>query len=199
LLRGGAGSNRTMSRRLALTTMFAIALVGGTSTALAATALHGRGFTTTLPDGWTSKAQTSKHVASYALTPSGASVDVVGIPTSPGTGATIGVVDAKQLAKGLHRKKLPSKATALLPLLIGTPRAASDLRTVSAVHGTRLAGAKAAAISFSYRYHGRDIVQRDIVSRRGPRVYYLEADSDSANDADGRAALATITHDWRWR
>jgi hypothetical protein len=188
-----------MSRRLVLSAMLATAMVGGGGTALAATQLHGRGFTTTLPDGWTSKAQSSKRVASYALTPSGASLDVVGIPTSPGTGMTIGVIDAKQLAKGLHRKKLPSKATALLPLFIGTPRAASGERVVSALRGSRLAGAKAATISFDYQYHGREIIQRDLVSRHGSRVFYIEVDSDSANDADGRSAMATVTHGWHWR
>jgi hypothetical protein len=183
-----------MNRLLALTAALAVALGG---TAWAATALHGRGFTTTLPDGWQAKASANGHQVRYALTPSGTQLDIVGVPTSPGMGVTIYSQTRKGLDADYHRH-LPRSLHGLWPIDIGLPRDASGVKRTRP-RASRLNGRSAIAIRFAYRYHGRDIVQRDLLSARGSRIILVESDADGASDAQALAAVRSITGAFRWR
>src|SRR4051812_9302266 len=182
-------------RRIALPVAAALALLAS-APAAADQPLTGRGFATVRPDGWGVTTKTSKLGVSYALAHPGETQDAVGIPrTSPGAAVTIFSTTTATLDKSFH-KRVPRSAGCLAAYAIGTPANATKRTTTSRLHASRLGGERAATITVKYRYKRRDIVQRDIVSRRGGRVIVVELDADQAAEADGQPVFRTVTGAW---
>jgi hypothetical protein len=129
---------------------------------------------------------------------SGPPLDVVGIPRRPGIGITLGTAAGRRMAKALGRP-LPANLRTLARMVIGEPAAASQLRVVTALHATKLGGLPAVAEALGYHYHGRSILQRDVLSRRKGRIAFIEADTDASRNRAGHRALQTTLAHWRWR
>jgi hypothetical protein len=160
-------------------------------------AVKGDGFTTTLPSGWTSHTGTASGVKQYLWGSHGTTVSRLGIPTAGGIGMSTIAENTALLARQLRRR--PSKdPVALLPEVVGIPKGATHLKVVTKVHGTALAGTRAAAGTVSYTYKKRSIVQSDIVAWHGSRAYFVEMDVDGANVAKGNAALKSVTAAWKF-
>ena len=175
----------------------AVLLVTAAPAAAADQPVSGPGFATQFPAGW-QNAKTSSHgVTTFVLRTPGATVDEVSIPSAGGVAVTIGTMTTTTFRRQFHRSA-PSRPTALTRLLIGYPRAAHRVRS-KGVHSTTLAHRRAARAGFTYTYKGRSIVQRDVVARRGHRIYWIELDVDAANEAAGEAARRTVVGGWRWR
>jgi hypothetical protein len=160
--------------------------------------LKGPGFRTAYPAGWHVERKVDHGLTRYELATRGASLDVVGVPSAGGIGVTVALASVKDLQAQLHHR-LPRDPVALARAIVGTPAGSSDTRVVTSPRRTRLAGSAAGTLTLSYRYHARDIVQRDVVTRHGKRVYFVELDVDRARGEAGAAALHTVLTRWRWR
>jgi hypothetical protein len=159
--------------------------------------VSGPGFATTFPDGWQAAKKSTKGITTFTLTTPGTTVDEVSIPSAGGVAVTIGTLTTATFRRQFHRRA-PTRPLALVKLLIGYPRAASNVKVKSA-HSTTLGHRRAARIGFTYSYKGRSIVQRDVVARRGNRLYWIELDVEQGLAATGEAARKTVLHGWRWR
>jgi hypothetical protein len=106
-------------------------------------------------------------------------------------------VHASALGRFAHAAP-PRSALALLPRIIGTPRAAKDVATTTPLHATRLGGLEAAGITYTYTYAGVPNVQTDIVSRNGDQISTVELDAEPMLTSKGDSALNVITAHWRW-
>ncbi|MCW2995033.1 MAG: hypothetical protein JWQ18_2528 [Conexibacter sp.] len=191
---------QTLSRRAAIGATVALAL--SSAPALAAGGgkkLTGATFRTTAPSGWSVKAKAKSGEHLFALASPGAKVDGVGVPSAGGVGITILEHRASLLAKQLKRKSLPSSPVAVFDAVVGTPTAATGVQPSGAVTRTTYEGSPAAKGAFTYTYQQRTIVQTDLVVLRKGRVFFLEADTDSAQAAAGATALAHVKSAWRWR
>jgi hypothetical protein len=160
--------------------------------------LKGPGFRTAYPAGWHVKRKVDHGFTRFELASRGATLDVVGVPSAGGIGVTVGLASVKDLQAQLHHR-LPRDPVALARTLVGTPVGSSQTRVITSPRRARVAGSAAGTLAVSYRYHARDIVQRDVVARRGERVYFVELDVDRVRGAAGGAALHTVLTRWRWR
>jgi hypothetical protein len=185
-----------LHRCTALTTALVVAGALAAPALAAGPAVTGDGFTTTLPDGWTSHDYASFGGRSWGFASPGATVGRLATPSPGGIGVTSYVASFASVQRRLGR--LSSNPVRLMQRVTGVPKGAKHVRTISKPTTTRLAGVKAGAMTLSYTYRNRTIVQRDIGLRHGSKIYEIELDVDKKNAAAGQAALRAITAAWQF-
>lgn len=158
----------------------------------------GVGFTTSYPSGWTlAVSHPGPGATLWSLSSDGSKLNDLGIPPDGSVGVTVGQFPADALTTD------PAASTqspvALLPNVIGVPRAAVSVAVTSALQPTALGGVPAAAIGYSYTYNGLANVQSDVAARKGNEIVWVEVDTGPAQSARGAAALRTIVGQWNWR
>ena len=185
-----------LSASLAAATLAAVATAGAPAVAAPGPAVAGDGFTTTLPEGWTSHDYASYGGRAWGFASPGATTNKLATPSPGGIGVTAWVAKASAVERRLGR--LPSSPSRLVAKLTGVPKDAKRVRRTSKPHPTTLAGAKAGTMTLTYRLGQRSIVQRDVALVRGGKLYEIELDVDRANAAAGQAALRAILAAWRF-
>ena len=190
------GIARSMLHRCAaLTIALATGALAGPALA-AGPAVTGDGFTTTLPDGWTSHDYASLGGHAWGFASPGATVGKLATPSPGGIGVTAWTASVASIEKRLG--KLSSNPVRMMQRVTGVPKGAKPVHTISKPTPTRLAGVKAGAMTLSYTYKKRSIVQRDVAVRRGSKIYEIELDVDKKNAAAGQAALRAILTAWQF-
>jgi hypothetical protein len=183
-----------LHRCAALTAVLATGALAATSALAAGPAVTGDGFTTTLPDGWTSHDYASQGGHAWGFASPGATVSKLATPSPGGIGVTAWTASAASVERRLGR--LSSNPVRLMQRVTGVPKGARHLHVISKPRATTWAGMRAGAMTLSYTYKKRRIVQRDVAARRGGRMYEIELDVDRKNAAAGRAALQAILAAW---
>jgi hypothetical protein len=163
-----------------------------------ASSLQGTAFTSAYPKGWTVRiTRPIAGVTTYALTPSGVTLNSVGIPPAGSLGITIAEYSVATLAAE-DPIPMPKDALKLLRYVIGTPRSATGESSSVALHETSLDGAAAAATTYTYTYGGVGNVQSDVVSRHGQELASIELNAEPALAPQGKTMLDAFIARWRW-
>jgi hypothetical protein len=176
----------------------ATALAASASGAGTAGTLRGASFAASYPSGWTVKPiHPVAGTTTYLLGATGVTVSALGLPT-PG-GVAISISEAPiRLYEAVDPVAVPSDPLKLVPVAISTPRTATKLHTVVAVHAMTLDGAAGGAVTFSYDYKGVPDVQSDVVARHGREILSIEVDGEPAQSAVAAAEFKALLAGWRW-
>jgi hypothetical protein len=159
--------------------------------------LEGPGFSTRHPAGWQSKLEKARGFTVFTITTPATTVDEIGLPAAGGIALTVGTMTTKTFREHL-KQRVPSSPVALMKALIATPPDATGLATTTPPHRTSLGGTRAGGEAFTYTYKGANILQHDVVTRHGDRVYWVELDADQARTERGGIALRVILNHWQW-
>lgn len=187
--------HRTVQRSATLSIAIAAALAIPAHAA-SGRAIKGDGFTTKVPSGWSSRTVSQSSDKVWLFGSPGAKLDSdLGIPTKGGIGVSADVAKATTVER-LLGAKLATDPVQLLRQIAGTPDGVTHVKRAEAAHAITLGGEKAAAGTVTYTYKKRAIVQRDVIARRGSKLYFIELDVDQANAAKGRTALSAILAAW---
>jgi hypothetical protein len=182
----------------------AIVLALGGSAAAPLKLLRGATFTTVVPAGYAlsltyplpgfQKFQLSGGAGGQEL-----GLTNAGVPPAGTIELTLSDVPLSVASSASHNARLATlPPLALLPLVVELPNGAQHVVVSQRLHGAKLAGQAAAAISYSYTYEGIANVQSDIVTRRGEQLLGVELDSDPGLRGRALAAERTLLAHWSW-
>ena len=122
-----------------------------------------------------------------------------GVPPAGTIELTLSEVPAAAASAATHNPRLQTlPPMALLGLLVHLPSGASHVLTSARLHRASLGGQAAAAITYTYTYHGLANVQSDLVTRRGTQLVGVELDSRPALAEKAAAAEHTVLSNWAW-
>jgi hypothetical protein len=183
--------------RLYIVGVFALLCCIAPAAQAATKPLDGPGFNARHPAGWHSKLEKARGFTTFTITTPATTVDELGLPAAGGIALTVGTMTTKTFREHL-KEPVSSNPVKVMETLIGTPPDATGLETTTRPHRTTLAGSPAAGEAFTYTYKGANILQRDVVTRHGDRVYWVELDADQARTERGQIALRVIQNHWRW-
>lgn len=192
------------TRRRLTSIAAATVLVAGGGTASAAAQdpapLAAQDFDTVVPAGWSVAATPSLGATQhFALASPGAKVQAHAIPSANGTAVSIWSFTVAGLKRLLHGRTPSKDPRRLVAQAVAAPPGATRVRFVTAIAATKLGGEACAANgTLRYHYRGRDIVQRDVVCRRGDHVYYVESETDHLHANSARVAMRAVLGAWRW-
>lgn len=199
---------RRLPGRQALIILAGLIALAGAAAALslisqgapAARSLVGASFTTRYPAGWTmTVTRPIPGVASYALGSSSGKLNGLSIPAPGEIGITVGEYSLDTFAAKADPAAPAQSPLALLPRVIGIPRAATSPQLLRPLHPTSLSGGPAAAITYRYTYDGVRNLQSDVVARHGASIVSIEMDAEPGLAPQAESAMAGILHQWRWR
>jgi hypothetical protein len=182
----------------------AIVIALGSSGPPALKTLRAASFTTLVPAGY---AVTLTHpLAGFdnfrllSRTAAGAPANVDGgVPPAGTIELTLSEVPSAVASAQTHNPRLQTlPPMALLGLLVHLPDGASHVVTSARLRRTSLGGQAAAAITYTYSYHGLVNVQSDVVTRRGTQLVGVELDSEPALSERAAAAEQTVLSNWAW-
>jgi hypothetical protein len=145
-------------------------------------------FTTAVPAGWHERSTHQHGRRAHFFNSGSGHANDLGLPPHGQIGLTIGV---HHIARG-------TSVSRALHTNVGYPRGATGLKG-SPAHKTRLAGARAGAVTLKYRYKGARWVQSDVVAIHGTTLAFLEVDAGLAKARAARRTLATVRRNWRWK
>jgi hypothetical protein len=156
--------------------------------------LDARLFSASHPAAWSVVTAHRGGAVRYQLSSTGKTIDSLGIGPAGTVGVTI-LETAPSRIVGAFK----GAASALLPLIVGTPRTAAGVTRTATPRATKLDGAQAAEESYAYKYNGRENVQSDVLARRGDRLVLIELDGEPTAARDAEAGFEALTRGWRWR
>jgi hypothetical protein len=156
--------------------------------------LHARLFNAPYPGDWSVSTAQRRGAIRYQLTSTGRAIDNLDIGPAGTVGVTI-LETAPSRAIGAFTHG----ASALLPLIVGTPRTAAGVTRTAAPRAISLDGAPAAEESYTYMFSGRENVQSDVLARRGDRLVLIELDGEPSAASSAEAGFEALTRGWRWR
>lgn len=165
--------------------------------------LRSPSFETSLPAGWyfVQERTTVKGARTFHLSSTGAAVDGLGIAPKGVAAITVAESAPGSLAADRigGRPAETLAPAALMAHVIAQPREAVSLVTAQAPKASRLDGASAADAAFGYGFHGRGMLQMDVIARHGGRLFTVELDAEPGLVKRGQAALSTMLSSWHWR
>ncbi len=145
-----------------------------------------------------------QHVAEYSLS-STTPLNADAIPPAGGIGITVYVYPERIVGSAL--RLLSSNPTVAAGELIGVvgvvgiPRPAQYVTTLSPLRPARLGGRGAARVTYLYEY-ADDYnlnLQDDVVALHGHSIVQVELDTAPALRAAGESAFAALLRAWHWR
>jgi hypothetical protein len=156
--------------------------------------LHARLFTAPYPADWSVSTAQRRGAVRYQLSSTGRVIDNLDIGPAGTVGVTILETSPSRVIGAFTHG-----ATALLPLIVGTPGTAAGVTRTAAPRAISLDGAPAAEESYAYMFSGRENVQSDVLARRGDRLVLLELDGEPSAARSAEAGFEALTRGWRWR
>jgi hypothetical protein len=165
--------------------------------------IHTPSFATPIPSGWyfVQERKSIKGARGFHLSSTGAAVNGLGIAPKGTAAITVSESAPGILAAGkIDGRPLSAiSPSALMPRVIGQPAEAVSVVTAEAPQASTLAGAAAARAAFGYGFHGRGMMQIDVIAEHGGRLFSVELDAEPSQASVGQAALATMLSAWHWR
>jgi hypothetical protein len=156
--------------------------------------LHATMFSARYPASWTVATAQRRGAVRHQLSSTGRPIDSLDIGPAGTVGVTI-LETAPSRIVGAFSHGI----SALLPLIVGTPRTAEGVTRTAAPRAVTLDGAQAAEESYAYMYSGRENVQSDVLVRRGDRLVLIELDGEPAAAGSAEGAFEALMRGWRWR
>jgi hypothetical protein len=156
--------------------------------------IRGPGYSTVLPNGW--KVAKSRAGAWYYLRAFAPQKGQAG--TSQLLTVGISVISTKGLAKQARVKRLPSSPQDLLPLVANSLNGAQNVQVVAPIRSTALRAAPAAASAVTYALGNTSVLQSNVVSPHGRRVFSVELEVDQSIQYAGTKVLSSLLKHWRW-
>jgi hypothetical protein len=145
-------------------------------------------FSTAVPAGWHERTLERNGRRAYYLNSGSGYANNLGLPGRGQIGLTIGIRHVRRGTTVRHALRTD----------IGFPKGAKDLK-VGRPHRTKLAGARAGAITSKYRYKGIRWVQSNVVAVHGKSIAFLEVDAGPKKARAGRRVMASVRRNWRWK
>ena len=164
-------------------------------------ALRAATFTTVVPSGYTLLlTHPLAGFDSYQLTRgTGVAFGSSDVPAAGNVQLTLSEVPILVASSAAHDPRLATLGLpALLELVVKLPAGAEHAVTTARLHRADIGGQPAAAISYRYRYQGRDNAQSDIVTRRDGELVGVELDSEPVLAGQAAAAESTVLANWAW-
>jgi hypothetical protein len=162
--------------------------------------IAGAGFSTSSPLGWSVVTHPAPHKSSqHLLSSTGASVNGLGLGPAGTIAVTIDDTPAAGIIRGRKVSQAGLKATRLLALNVGTPKAARGVSLGARPRPVALDGVEAGEESYLYSYEGRQNMQVDVIASHGGRVLLIELDAEPRLASSSQAALTQILANWHWR
>jgi hypothetical protein len=156
--------------------------------------LDARLFSAPYPAVWSVVAAHRGGAVRYQLSSTGRPIDSLGIGPAGTVGVTILETAPSRIVGAFSRG-----VTALLPLIVGTPRTAEGVTRTATPRTVTLDGMQAAEESYAYTYGGRENVQSDVLARRGDRLVLVELDGEPVAARGAEAGFEALMRGWRWR
>jgi hypothetical protein len=166
-----------------------------TSTTSASTSSVRTGsFTASYPASWRLTSALRHGGRRYQLSSTGAAIGGLGI----GPAGTVGVtIDESRPSTRLGA--FAHDAARLLPLSVGTPRAALDLARSAPPRTVQLGGEEAAEESYAYTFRGHQNVQSDVLAIHDDRLVLVELAGEPNAARAAQAGFEALMRSWRWR
>jgi hypothetical protein len=160
--------------------------------------LTGAAFTTQFPGDWKHARHHRRGVTFDTLTAPGTTVPNIwrSIPRAGGVAVTISTRSTAQYRRDVHRAA-PKRGLAMMRI-VGVPRAAKHVKTVSKPAVFKVDGVTGATATVTYTYNGVKNLQRDVALRKGNRLVLIELNGRPQLEPAGQAALNVVLN-WHWR
>jgi hypothetical protein len=172
----------------------AVPVARESSSSASASSVRAGSFTASYPASWRLTSARGHGTTRYQLSSTGAAIGGLGI----GPAGTVGVTIDESLPS-TRLGAFAHDAARLLPLSVGTPRAALDVALSAPPRTVQLGGAQAAEESYAYTYEGRQNVQSDVLAVHGGRLVLVELDGEPNAAHAAQAGFEALMRSWRWR